>query len=78
MKLFPYSNGFQPLFWEPHPALSSLSTTPWILCVLCKTSFYSQKRNSIKGSKNAYSDLVSKNTASQNIGMWDWMMTSSN
>jgi len=30
-------------------------------------------RNSIKGSKNAYSVLQSENTASQNIGAWDWM-----
>ena len=35
-------------------------------------------RNSIKGSKNAYSALQSKNTASQNIGAWDRFMTSSN
>jgi len=35
-------------------------------------------RNSIKGSKNAYSALESNNTASQNIGAWDWMMTSCN
>jgi len=28
--------------------------------------------------KNAYSALVSKNTASQNIGGWDRMMTSYN
>jgi len=35
-------------------------------------------RNSIKGSKNAYSGLESKNTASQNIGAWDRMMASSN
>jgi len=35
-------------------------------------------RNSIKGSKNTYSRLESKNTASQNIGTWDLMMTSNN
>jgi len=29
----------------------------------------------IKGSKNAYFSLESKNTASQNIGAWDRMMT---
>jgi len=32
----------------------------------------------IKGSKDAYFNLESKNTASQNIGAWDRMMTSSN
>jgi len=35
-------------------------------------------RNSIKGSNNAYSGLESTNTASQNIGSWDRMMTSYN
>jgi len=35
-------------------------------------------RNSIKGSKNAYSALESKNTANQNIGAWDRMMMSYN
>jgi len=32
----------------------------------------------IKGSEGAYFSLESKNTESQNIGMWDWMMTSHN
>jgi len=32
----------------------------------------------IKGSKDAYFSLESKNTASQNIGAWDQMMTSYN
>jgi len=32
----------------------------------------------MKGSKNAYFILESKNTASHNIGGWDQMMTSSN
>jgi len=32
----------------------------------------------IKGSKDAYFSLESKNTASQNIGAWDRMMTSYN
>jgi len=35
-------------------------------------------RNLIKGSKNAYFSLESKNTASHNIGAWDQMMTSYN
>jgi len=35
-------------------------------------------RNSIKGSKNAYYGLESKNTANQNIGAWDLMMASYN
>jgi len=30
------------------------------------------------GSKDSYFSLESKNIASQNIGAWDWMMTSSN
>jgi len=33
---------------------------------------------SIKGSKNAYSGLKSKNSANQNIRVWDRMMTSKN
>jgi len=32
----------------------------------------------IKGSKNAYFSLESKNTVSHNIGVWDQMMTSYN
>jgi len=32
----------------------------------------------IKGSKDSYFSLESKSTASQNIGEWDRMMTSSN
>jgi len=32
----------------------------------------------IKGSKDSYYSLESKNTASQNIGAWDRTMTSSN
>jgi len=32
----------------------------------------------IKGSKDAYFSLESKNTANQNIGAWDRMMTSHN
>jgi len=32
----------------------------------------------IKGSKNAYFSLESKNTASHNISTWDQMMTSYN
>jgi len=32
----------------------------------------------INGSKDAYFSLKSKNTASQNIGAWDRMMTSYN
>jgi len=32
----------------------------------------------IKGSKNAYISLESKNTGSHNIGEWDQMMTSYN
>jgi len=32
----------------------------------------------MKGSKNMYSGLETKNTASQNIGAWDGLMTSWN
>jgi len=35
-------------------------------------------RNSIKGSKDSYSSLESQKTSSQNIGVYDRMMTSYN
>jgi len=53
-----------------------LSKAPYQLAVFGLTFEPEIARNSIKGSKNAYSSIESKNTASQNIGTWDWMMTS--
>jgi len=55
-----------------------LRKAPYQLAVFWPNVWTRNARNSIKGSKNAYYGLESKNTASQNIGAWDRMMTSYN
>jgi len=50
-----------------------LRRTPYQLAVFWPNFSTRNVRNSIKGSKNTYSALESKNTASQNIGTWDRM-----
>jgi len=58
--------------------LNVLRKAPYQLAVFWPNFCTRNARNSIKGSKNTYSALESKNTASQNIGAWDRMMTSYN
>jgi len=53
-----------------------LRKAPYQLAVFYPKFWTRNARNSIKGSTNAYSRLESWNTASQNIGAWDRMMTS--
>ena len=48
-----------------------LRKAPYQLAVFWPNFWTRNARNSIKGSENAYSALESKNTASQNIGVWD-------
>ena len=55
-----------------------MRNTPYQLAVFWPNFWTRNSRNLIKGSKNAYSCIESKNTASQNIGAWDWTMTSYN
>jgi len=55
-----------------------LRKAPYQLALFWPNFWTRNARNSIKGSKNAYSALESKNTAIQNIGAWDQMMTSYN
>jgi len=55
-----------------------LRKAPYQLAVFWPNFWTRNASSSIKGSKNAYSALESKNTASQNIGAWDRMMTSYN
>jgi len=55
-----------------------LRKAPYQLAVFWPNFSTRNARNSIRGSKNPYSALESKNTASQNIGAWDRMMTSYN
>jgi len=55
-----------------------LRKAPYQLAVFWPNFSTRNARNSMKGSKNAYSRLESTNTASQNIGVWDRMMTSYN
>ena len=62
--------------WENPPKV--LRKTPYQLDVFWPNFWTRKARKSIKGSKNAYYGLESKNTASQNIGVLDRMMTSYN
>jgi len=55
-----------------------LRKAPYQLAVFWPNFWTRKARNSTKGSMNVYSALASKNTASQNIGAWDRMMTSYN
>jgi len=55
-----------------------LRKAPYQLAVFWPNFLTRNARNSIKGSKNVYYALESTNTASQNIGAWDWMMSSYN
>jgi len=55
-----------------------LRKAPYQLLVFWPNLWTRNARNSIKGSKNAYSGLESNHTASQNIGAWDRMMMSYN
>jgi len=50
-----------------------LRKAPYQLAVFWPNFWTRNARNSIKGSKNSYSALESKNTSSQNIGAWDRM-----
>jgi len=51
---------------------------PYQLTVVWPNFWARNARNAIKGCKNVYYGRESKNTASQNIGAWDRMMTSYN
>jgi len=53
-----------------------LRKAPYQLAVFWPNFWTRNARNSIKGSKNEYFALESKNAVSQNIGPWDRMMTS--
>jgi len=55
-----------------------LRKAPYQLAIFWPNFWTRDARNSIKGSKNMYSRLESKNTGSKNIGAWDRMMMSYN
>jgi len=55
-----------------------LRKAPYQLAVFWPNFWTKNARNSINGSKTAYSGQESKNTVSHNIGAWDRMMTSYN
>jgi len=50
-----------------------LRKAPYQLAVFWPNFWIRNSRNSIKGSKNAYSRLKSTHNSSQNIGAWDRM-----